>query len=139
MKVQITKNGERFLVHSAYNPKVIRLIRKVSNRYYNKNTKTWYLPIKDYDKFKDSLAKISDIEYEIKEIKPIVFIKTNGDKIEVKFNKFIEQFNEYLEFKGRCYDSSERKLIIPKEHFDAVVLLSKELGFQVVTDDIIID
>jgi len=68
-----------------------------------------------------------------------VYIKLNGDIIEVKFSKFIEQFSEYLEFKGRCNDSNERKLTIPKELFDAVVLLSKGLGFEVVSDEIIVD
>ena len=68
-----------------------------------------------------------------------MYIKLNGDIIEVKFSKFIEQFSEYLEFKGRCYHSNERKLTIPIEHFNAVVLLSKELGFEVVSDEIIVD
>ena len=65
----------------------------------------------------------------VKDSRPVVYIKTYGYKIEVKFSKFIEQYNEYKEFKGRCYDSSERKLTIPKEDLQAVVLLSKELGF----------
>ena len=42
-------------------------------------------------------------------------------------------------FKGRCYDSNERKLTIPKEHFDAEILLSKELGFEVVSDEIFVN
>ena len=46
-------------------------------------------------------------------LRPVVYIKTNGDKIEVKFRKLIEQFNECLEFKRRCYDAYERKLTIP--------------------------
>ena len=35
--------------------------------------------------------------------------------------------------------SNERKLTIPKEHFNDVVLLRKELGFEVVSDEIIVD
>ena len=109
------------------------------SRYYIRSNKTWYLPIKDYEQFKDSLTKLNEIEYDVLDSRPVVYIKLNGDKIEVKFSKFIEQFSEYLEFKGRCYHSNERKLTFPKEHFNAVVLLSKELGFEVVSDEIIVD
>ena len=139
MKVQIIKNSERFHVQRPYNLKILKLIRRIKNRYYNIHNKTWYLPIKDYEQFKDSLTKLNEIEYDVLDSRPVVYIKLNGDKIEVKFSKFIEQFSEYLEFKGRCYHSNERKLTIPIEHFNAVVLLSKELGFEVVSDEIIVD
>ena len=96
----------------------MKLIRRINNRYFNRNNKTWYLPIKDYEQFKDSLTKLNEIEYDVLDSRPVVYIKLNGDIIEVKFSKFIEQFSEYLEFKGRCYHSNERKLTIPKEHFN---------------------
>ena len=44
--------------------------------------------------------KLNEIEYDVLDSRLFVYIKTNGDKIELKFSKFIEQFNEYLEFKG---------------------------------------
>ena len=65
MKVQIVKNSERFHVYCPYNSKVLKLIRRIKNRYYNRNNKTWYLPIKDYIQFKDSLKILNEIEYDV--------------------------------------------------------------------------
>ena len=51
---------------------------------------------------KDFLSEDPEYEFEVKESKPVVFIKSIGDKIEVKFSKF-EEFKKYLEFDGRRY------------------------------------
>ena len=74
-------NSERFHVHCPYNPKVLKLIRKIKNRYYNRNNKTWYLTIKYYEQFKDLLTKLNENEYDVQGSRPVVYIKTNGDKI----------------------------------------------------------
>ena len=79
-------------------------------------------------------------KFEVKESKPVVFIKSIGDKFEVKFSKFIEEFKKYLEFGGRRYNASERKITMPKEHLEAVISLSNEFGFEIViTDEILVD
>jgi len=62
MKVQIIKCSKIFQIRSAYNPKVLKLIKTIRNRYYCKKKKTWYLPIEDFVIFKESLANIPDIE-----------------------------------------------------------------------------
>ena len=77
MKVQIIKNSERFHVQCAYNPKILKLIRRINNRYFNRNNKTWFLPIKDYEQFKDSLTKLNEIEYDVLDSRPVVYIKLN--------------------------------------------------------------
>ena len=70
----------------------------------------------------------------------MVFIKTLVDRIEIKFSKFIEDFKKYLAFNGRRYNSTERKISMPKEHREKVLSLYKELGFEiVVTDEILVD
>ena len=70
----------------------------------------------------------------------MVFIKTLADRIEIKFSKFIEEFKKYLEFPGRRYNSTERKISMPKEHLEKVLSLSKELGFEIViTDEILVE
>ena len=65
MKVHIIKNSDWFHVQCPYNPKILKFIRRINNRYYNRNNKTWYLPIKDNEQFKDSLTKLNEIEYDV--------------------------------------------------------------------------
>ena len=70
----------------------------------------------------------------------MVFIKTLEDRIEIKLSKFIEEFKKYFEFRGRIYNSTERKISMPKEHLEKVLVLSKELGFEIViTDEILVE
>ena len=52
MKVQILKTHNRFQMQCSYNTKVLKVIKKINKRYYCKNNKTWYLPLKDYPTFK---------------------------------------------------------------------------------------
>ena len=85
MRVQILKTHNRFQLTCPFNKKILKIIRKIKKRYYSKINKTWYLPLEEF-------------EFEVKESKPVVFIKSIGDKIEVKFSKFIEEFKKYLEF-----------------------------------------
>ena len=59
----------------------MKLIRKIKNRYYNRNSKTFFFAIKDYEQFKDSSSKLHEIEYDVKDSKPVVYFKTNVDKI----------------------------------------------------------
>ena len=138
--VQILKTHNRFQLTCPYNKKLLKVIRKIKKRYYSRINKTWYLPLEEYPAFKDFLSEDPEFEFEVKESKPVVFIKSIGDKIEVKFSKFIEEFKKYLEFDGRRYNASERKITMPKEHLEAVISLSNEFGFEIViTDEILVD
>ena len=101
MKVQILKTHYRFQMHCPYNHKVLKVVKKIQKRYYNKNTKTWYFPIEEYQGFKDALP---EFEFEVTESKTVLFIKTLADRIEIKYSKFIEEFKKYLEFSGRRYN-----------------------------------
>ena len=69
-----------------YNIIVLRILRKIKIRYYWKKTKTWYLPLEKYAAFKYQLLDNPEFEFEIKESKPFVFIKTIADLIEIKFS-----------------------------------------------------
>ena len=70
----------------------------------------------------------------------MVFIKTFADRIEIKFRKFIEEFKKYLEFSGRRYNLTERKISMSNEHSEKVLALSKELGFEIVIiDEILVE
>ena len=109
-----------------YNHKVLKVVRKIQERYNNKNIKTWYFPINEYQAFKDSLP---EYEFEVTESKTVVFFKTLADRIEIELSKFIEEFKKYLEFPSRSYNSIERKISMPEEHLEKVLSLSKELGF----------
>ena len=42
-----------------------------------------------------------------------------------------------MEFLGRFYNPLERNIIMSIEHKDGVLALSKELGFEVITEEII--
>jgi len=137
MKIQILKTHKRIQLQCPYNSKVLKVIRKIQKRYYNKNTKTWYLPLEEYQSIRDALP---EFEFEVAESKTVVFIKTLADRIGIKFSKYIEDFKKYLDFDGRRYNSVERKISMPKEHLEKVCSLSKELGFEiVVTDEIFVD
>ena len=89
-----------------YNIKVLRIIRKLQKRYYFRKTLTWYLPLEGYALFKDQLSDYPEFEFEEKESKPIVFIKTIAGRIEIKFSKFVNEFRKYLDFDCRRYNAS---------------------------------
>ena len=127
-------------MHCPYNIKVLRIIRKINKRYYCRKTKTWFFPLEAYATFKDQISVYTEFEIEEKESKPVVFIKTIADRIEIKFSKFIDEFKKYLDFEGRRYNSSEKKNSMPKEHLEAVIKLRNEFQFEiVVTDEILFD
>ena len=140
MKVEILKTHNRFELQCPYNSKVLRIIRRIKKRYYCRKTKIWYLPLEEYAAFKDQLSDYPEFEIEVKESKPVVFIKTIADRIEIKFSKFVNEFKTYLDFDDRRYNASEKKISMPKEHLEAVIKLSKEFEFEiVVTDEILVD
>ena len=95
MKIQIIKTHNRLQMHCPYNIKVLKIIRKINKRYYCRKTKTWYLPLVSYASFKDQLSVYPEFEIEEKESKTVVFIKTIGDRIEIKFSRFIDEFKKY--------------------------------------------
>ena len=76
-------------------------------------------------------------------MKSILHSKTfyqNKYQIELKFSKFIVEFNKYLEFEVRRNNASERKNTIPKELLEAVLSLSNKFVFEnVITDEILVD
>ena len=74
--------------------------------YLRRKTKTWYLPLDKYASFKDQLSDYPEFEFEEKESKPIVFIKTIAGRIEIKFSKFVNEFRKYLDFDCRRYNAS---------------------------------
>ena len=63
--------------------------------------------------FKDQ-SDYPEFEFEEKESKPVVFIKTIAGRIKIKFSKFIDEFKKYLDFDGRMYNASENKISMPK-------------------------
>ena len=104
-----------------YNIKVLMIIIKIKKRYYCKKTKTWYLPLKEYEAFKVQLSDYREFEFEVKRSKPVVFIKTIADRIEIEFSKLIDEFKKYFYFEGRRFHASEKKINMPKEHLEAVI------------------
>ena len=69
-----------------------------------------------------------------------MFIKTIDNRIEIKFSKFVDEYKKYLDFDGRRYNASEKKISMPKEHLEAVIKLTNEFQFEiVVTDEILVD
>ena len=62
MKVKILKSNNRFELQCPYNSKVIKVIKNIQNRHYNKNTKTWNLPLEEYQSIRDALP---EFEFEV--------------------------------------------------------------------------
>ena len=81
-----------FQIQFPYNIKVLRIIKKIQKIYYCKKTKIWYFPIEEYATFKDQLSDHPEFEFEVKESKAVVIIKTIADRIEIKF---IDEFKKY--------------------------------------------
>ena len=79
--VQILKTHSRFQLTCPYNKKLLKVIRKIKKRYYSKINKTWYLPLEEYQAFKDFLSEDPEFKFEVKESKPVVFIKSIGEKL----------------------------------------------------------
>ena len=80
----------------------------------------YMVPIEEYHNFSNVLSTDPEFEFEVKDSKPVVFIKPIGDKISVKFSQFIEEFKKYMEFSGRHYNPLERNIIMSIEHKDGV-------------------
>ena len=135
MKVQILKTHNRFELRCPYNSKVLRIIRRIKKRYYCRKTEIWYLPLEEYAAFKDQISDYPEFEIEVKESKPVVFIKTSADRIEIKFSKFVDEFKKYLDFDGVRYNASEKKISMPKKHLEAVIKLTNEFQFEIVVTD----
>ena len=91
MKVLILKTHNRFQMQYPHNTKVLKVIKKISKRYYFKNRKTWYLPLEDYQTFKNSLADDPKFEFEESESKTVDFIEIIADKIALKLSRFINE------------------------------------------------
>ena len=69
-----------------------------------------------------------------------MFIKIIADHIEINFSKFVDEFKKYLDFDGRRYNGSEKKISMPKEHMEAVIKLTKEFQFEIVVSyEILVD
>ena len=69
-----------------------------------------------------------------------MFIKTIDNRIEIKLSKFVDEFKKYLDFDGRRYNVSEKKISMPNEHLEAVIKLTNEFQFEiVVTDEILVN
>ena len=103
MKIQIIKNPLQISNAVSVQHQGIEDYQK---RYYCRKTKTWYLPLEEYASFKDQLSDYPEFEFEEKESKPVVFIKTIADRIEIKLSKFVDEFKTYLDFDGRRYNAS---------------------------------
>ena len=143
MKAQILKKRKKFRLSCGYKTRILKVIRKIKKRYYNTKSqfmplhqanKIWRLPLEEYQDFSYVLLTDPEFEFEVKELKAVDFTKPIVDKISVKLSQFIEQFKKYMKFAGRCYNQLERNITM---HY-SVEALSKELGFEVSTEGIVV-
>ena len=77
--------------------------------------------IQVYVAFKDQFLDDPETEFEVKEYKPIVFIKKTAERIEIKFSKFIDEFKKFLYFYGCKYNAFKKKISMPKKHLEALI------------------
>ena len=87
-----------------------------------------FIRYEDYASFKNQISDYPEFEFEEKTLKPVVFIKTIVDRIEIKFSKFIDEFKKYLDFDCRKYNASEKKISMTKEHLKAVNKINKRIS-----------
>ena len=79
LKISIKKKQKKFELDCSYHPKVIKMIKKMPNRYYSKVQKRWNLPLEEYEMFFNEISKEPEFNIEISECKPIVSLKIIND------------------------------------------------------------
>ena len=134
MKITILKQHKRFHVKCCFNQNVHNVIKKYKNRYFNMSTGIWYLPADDFTSFINDLendANAKQFDIKIIDQATIVYIQTKEDKIHVGFSTFIDDFEKFMIFAGRKYNSKERQINMDKASIEKVINLCKDSGYQV--------
>ena len=98
------------------------------------SARIWYLPADDFTSFINDLeydANAKKFDIKIIDQQTIVYIQIKVDKIHVGFLTFIDDFEKFLVFAGRKYNSKERQIIMDKDNMEKVINLCKDLGYQI--------
>jgi len=109
-----------------YMQELLDCFRTFEKRYWNAKEKLWAFPFESYDMVTDKiLTSQSCVKYkfQVKESKTpakAVIIK-NGSGYDLKFSKYIENFNDYKNINGVEYQSNLRKFTLPEESLSSVI------------------
>jgi len=126
-----------------YMQELLDCFRTIEKRYWNAREKLWTFPIESYDMVTDKiLTSPSCVKYKIqvKESKTpakAVIIK-NGSGYDLKFSKYIENFNDYKNINGVEYHANLRKFTLTEESLSSVInaLNSNKTEYEII-DEII--
>lgn len=119
MSVEILKRKNQLIIRSVYNEDLINIIRQVEDRFWNKSTREWVLPVKREDWLLQKLnsanihalhSTANDVSDEI----DVAIEKING-KIELKFNRYCDEFPIFRAITSSFYDKERKRLLFPEE------------------------
>jgi len=118
--VEIEKFKTRFAVRCKYNTKVLDIIHSIEKRYWNKDKIEWSLPMKAYDEFVKEISE-AGFQVELKVSKPHAFITKNGNKVELKFVQWVNEFDQFKQLPNAEYDSKNQKLVFPETTLPQII------------------
>jgi len=126
MNVQIEKFKTRFIIECKYNEEIMTLIQKYEKKLWTKEKLEWSLPIEALQDITNDMQKLAGIQIDIKDNKPYAILSKVGDKVELKFAQFVNQFDEFKAIDQVSYDKENRKLILPEIKLNEVLQVLSE-------------
>ena len=114
--IKLEKYINRYAVSFDYDEKLVEIIKKIDNRFWDKEPKRWLLPIHSLSKFTEDCQNIGfSIEYQPQSSKINekainkqdckAYIKYDGNKFQLKFTSYINKMEEFKNIdKSVSYD-----------------------------------
>lgn len=134
--ITIKQFTTRFSVKCKYDEKIVQIIRKIDKRYWNKEKMEWTLPI---EAMNDFIKEIQNLGFNVQIIDHEAYttLTKNGDKIDVKFATFVDDFEAFRNIENSFYDRENKKFIIPKQKMKQLITLltERDIKYALVGDD----
>ena len=91
----------------SYNEKILDIIKPIPHKYWNKDLKTWTLPLEHFDELLKELTD-NQIAFSVEEVSKICDIWEKHEGIEFKFNFFNNNMDEFQKTIFCTYDKEAK-------------------------------
>ena len=119
MSIEIVERKNQLVIRSEYNDDLIAIIRQCEEREWRKSTREWLIPANKYYWLVEQLDNANiQVKYSkdiAKQEEKDVSIVRNEGKLELKFNKFCEEFPLFRAISHSYYDRNTRTLSFPEK------------------------
>jgi hypothetical protein len=130
MSIEIVRRKNQLVIRSEYNDELIAIIRQCEEREWRKSTREWLIPL---DKEEWLIEQLEEADIQVKYSKDIakqevedVSIERNAGKLELKFNKYCEEFPLFRAISHSFYDKNTRTLSFPEKQENNLLSVLKD-------------